>query len=208
MNMDEPEAFGVWLGRQLRRKGVSQSELAAELDVTRAAVSAWITGRAEPRMDKIQAIEAFLGLATGSTVSRDEAPDSAGAVGWYHRPAYADGGRELGNAAAFAFDSDLQVLAREATQNSLDERDDEGRPVRVRYQLHELTAERLHAFLEAVRWNDLLPHFEAAADRRQKVGRVLSGGLRDLQDTGSLLLLKGRCRKQIPAFLCREKHTA
>src|SRR5258708_25820505 len=85
--MAEPEAFGVWLGRQLRRKGLSQSELAVELDVTRAAVSAWITGRAEPRMDKIQAIEEFLGLATGSTASRDEAPDSPGVISWYHPPA-------------------------------------------------------------------------------------------------------------------------
>src|SRR4051794_19013891 len=110
--MDESEAFGAWLGRQLRRKEMSQSELAARLDVTRAAVSAWITGRAEPRMENIQAIEKILGLATGSTVTRDDTPDSAGVIGWYFRPAHADGGREMGNAAAFAFDSDLRVLAR------------------------------------------------------------------------------------------------
>lgn len=189
--MTEPEEFGAWLGRQLRRKGMSQSELAAELDVTRAAVSAWITGRAAPRMDKIQAIEEILGLATGSTVTRDETPDSTGLINWYYRPAHRDGGRELGNAAAFAFDSDLRVLAREATQNSLDERFDETRPVRVRYQLHELTGERLHGFLGAVRWNEqVIPHLEAAADRRQKVGRVIAGGLRDLQETGRLLLLR------------------
>jgi RNA polymerase primary sigma factor len=169
---------------------MSQSELAAQLDVTRAAVSAWITGRAEPRMDNIQAIEKILGLATGSTVTRDETPASAGVIGWYFRPAHADGGREMGNAAAFAFDSDLRVLAREATQNSLDERDDQARPVRVRYQLHELTGERMHGFLSALRWNELLPHFEAAADKKQKVGRVLAAGLRDLEDTGRLLLLR------------------
>ncbi len=186
----EPEEFGPWLGRQLRRKGISQSELAAELDVTRAAVSAWVTGRAEPRMDKIQAIEEILGLATGSTVTRDEAPDSAGAIQWYHRPAYADGGRELGNAAAFAFDSDLRVLAREATQNSLDERVDLKEPVRVRYQLHELTGERRHRFQEAIRWSDLQVHFQAAADRRQKVGRVLAAGLRELEESDRLLLLR------------------
>lgn len=190
VRVEESEAFGAWLGRQLRRKGMSQAELAAELDVTRAAVSAWITGRAEPRMDKIQAIEEILGLATGSSVTRGEAPDSAGNIEWYHRPAHTDGGRELGNAAAFAFDSDLAVLAREATQNSLDEHHDLSEPVRVRYILHELTGERLHRFLDALRWSDLQKHFEAAADRKQKVGRVLANGLQELRESGKLLLLR------------------
>src|SRR5688572_1240034 len=115
------EAFGAWLGRQLRSKGLSQAELAKELDVTRTTVSAWITGRAEPRLEKIELIERFLGLSSGASVNRSETPDSTNDIGWYHRPAHRDGGRELGNAAAYAFDSDLTVLAREATQNSLDE---------------------------------------------------------------------------------------
>ncbi|MBG0814841.1 helix-turn-helix transcriptional regulator [Planomonospora sp. ID82291] len=188
--MSEAEPFGAWLGRQLRRKGMSQADLAARLDVTRAAVSAWITGRAEPRLEKIQVIEEILGLTTGASVIRSEAPDSAGSIDWYHRPAYTDGGRELGNAAAFAFDSNLAVLAREATQNSIDEWHDRARPVRVRYVLHELTGERLYRFLDALRWNDLMKHFEAAADRRQKVGRVLANGLQELRESSSLLLLR------------------
>ncbi|MFD0851220.1 helix-turn-helix domain-containing protein [Actinomadura adrarensis] len=187
---EENTEFGPWLGRQLRRKGMSQAELAKELDVTRAAVSAWITGRAVPRVENIKEIERILGLASGSSMTGTELPDSFGAVDWHHRRAYADGGRELGNAAAFAFDSNLAVLAREATQNSLDERFDESRPVRVRYVLHEITGERLHRFLDTVRWKDLEPHFEAAADGRQKVGRVLRNGLRELRDSGSLLLLR------------------
>ncbi|GAB2812216.1 hypothetical protein GCM10022221_07160 [Actinocorallia aurea] len=187
---DEPEKFGAWLGRQLRRKGMSQVELATALDVTRAAVSAWITGRATPRPDKMQQIEDILNLAAGSTSTRSEAPDSTGAVSWSHRPAPQDGGRELGNAAAFAFDSDLAVLAREATQNSLDERHDPTEPVRVRFVLHELTGERTRSFLEAVQWNALRPHLDAAAKTGQKVGRVLADGLRDLRETERLLLLR------------------
>ncbi|MEV2272919.1 helix-turn-helix transcriptional regulator [Nonomuraea africana] len=186
----EPEALGLWLSRQLRRKGMSQSELAAELDVTRAAVSAWITGRAVPRVEKIRAIEELLGLAVGSSITRDETTDSSGSIAWHHRPAHADGGRELGNVAAFAFDSNLTVLAREATQNSLDERHEPNRPVRVRYILHEITGERLRRFQEALHWDDLVPHFEAAADKRQKVGRVLVNGLRELRERGSVLLLR------------------
>lgn len=186
----EAESFGAWLGRQLRSKGLSQAELAKELDVTRAAVSAWITGRAEPRLEKIELIERFLGLSSGASVNRSETPDSTNDIGWYHRPAHRDGGRELGNAAAYAFDSDLTVLAREATQNSLDERFDLNRPVRVRFTLHELTGERLHRFLETLRWDELHDHFEAAADSRSKTGRILSNGLRELREKGSLVLLR------------------
>ncbi|MBO3746192.1 helix-turn-helix transcriptional regulator [Streptosporangiaceae bacterium NEAU-GS5] len=182
--------FGIWLSRQLRRRGLSQSDLAVALDVTRAAVSAWITGRATPRFEKIQEIERVLHLATGSSATRDEAPDSAGSISWHHRPAHADGGRELGNAAAFAFDSDLAVLAREAAQNSLDERHDLSRPVRVRFILHEITGERLRRLQEALLWDELVPHLRAAADTGQKVGRVIANGLRDLKERGSLLLLR------------------
>ncbi|GII52667.1 hypothetical protein Pth03_10560 [Planotetraspora thailandica] len=186
----DPEAFGAWLGRQLRRKGMSQSDLATALDVTRAAVSAWITGRATPRIDKVKLIEEILDLAAGSSTTRDEAPESSGYVSWHHRLAHSDGGRELGNAAAFAFDSSLAITAREATQNSLDERHDGTRPVRMRFTLHEITGERLRRLQEAIRWDDLVPHLEAAGGSEQKVGRMLADGLHTLRETGKLLLLR------------------
>ncbi|OEV19723.1 hypothetical protein AN219_27675, partial [Streptomyces nanshensis] len=76
-----------------------------------------------------------------------------------------------------AFEADLEVLAREATQNSLDERDrSNDRPVDVRYTLHELSGEALDRFRSAIRWGDLRPHFEAAAAQDQKVGRVIGAG--------------------------------
>ena len=109
---------------------------------------------------------------------------------WYHRPAYADGGREFGNAAAFAFEADVEVLAREATQNSLDERLDRTRPVRVRYTLHELSGEHLVRFREAIGWDSLRPHYEAAAAQEQKVGRVIAEGLRDMNERDRLVLLR------------------
>ncbi|WP_162834821.1 sigma-70 family RNA polymerase sigma factor [Amycolatopsis circi] len=112
-------------------------------------------------------------------------------VRWYHRPGHDDGGREFGNAAAFAFEADLEVLAREATQNSLDERDRRNdRPVRVRYTLHELTGEALAGFCDAIRWNDLRPHYTAAAAQDQKVGRVISSGLREMIERDRLVLLR------------------
>ncbi|GGR35246.1 helix-turn-helix domain-containing protein [Streptomyces netropsis] len=188
--MSETNTFGAWLERQLQRKQVSQSQLAAALDVSRAAVSAWVNNRAMPRADKLRAIEQFLQLEPGATTAMGEPEPGGGAARWYHRKAHADGGREFGNAAAFAFDADLAILAREATQNSLDERLDQGRPVRVRYTLHELTGEYLSNFLEALHWSDLEAHYDAAAQHPQKVGRVLAEGLRRLRDTSSLLLLR------------------
>lgn len=123
---------------------------------------------------------------------QDDAP-SAGEnyPAWYHRPGHADGGRELGNAAAFAFDADVSVLARETCQNSLDERlTANGQPVQVRYTLHELTGETLARFRKAIQWSDLALHYEAAAAQEQKVGRVIDAGLRDMHEHDRLVLLR------------------
>ncbi|MDT0478289.1 transcriptional regulator, partial [Streptomyces sp. DSM 41014] len=111
-------------------------------------------------------------------------------ISWYHRPGHADGGREFGNAAAFAFEADVGVLAREATQNSLDDRLDLAPPGRVRSTLHELSGEALARFRDEIRWDDLLPHYEAAAQQDQKVGRMIAAGLSDMYDRDRLVLLR------------------
>ncbi|MFF9977601.1 transcriptional regulator [Streptomyces erythrochromogenes] len=130
-------------------------------------------------------------MAAKGTEFDGGAIDGRPSVRWYHRPGHDDGGREFGNAAAFAFEADLEVLAREATQNSLDERDKRNdRPVRVRYTLHELTGEALARFRNAVRWDDLQPHYEAAAAQDQKVGRVIKAGLREMVERDRLVLLR------------------
>lgn len=190
--MEDTEDFGVWLGRQLRRNGMSQAEFAKRLggSLTRAAVSAWVTGRAQPRTEMMVRIAEILETDVATLVTRDADAGAARPIGWYHRIAHHDGGREYGNAAAFAFDANLAVLAREVTQNSLDERLDPRRPVRVRFTLHELTGEHLHSFLSALKWDELEPHYTAAAKSRQKVGRVLTEGLRALREDSSLLLLR------------------
>lgn len=188
--MDGGEEFGPWLARQLRRLGISQAELAERVGLTRAAVSAWITGRAVPREETIRAIAAAIGTDLGTIHTRTTDAVSSRPISWYHRPAYADGGRDFGNAAAFAFEADVEVLAREATQNSLDERLDRTKPVRVRYTLHELTGESLASFREAIGWDDLYPHYEVAAAQEQKVGRVIAEGLRDMNERDRLVLLR------------------
>ncbi|MFD5915309.1 helix-turn-helix transcriptional regulator [Kitasatospora sp. NPDC058201] len=188
--MEDSEHFGTWLGRQLRRSGMSQAEFAEQLELTRAAVSAWVTGRAHPRPELMPRIAELLDTDVATVVTRDTDTGAVRPIRWHHRSAHQDGGREYGNAAAFAFDANLAVLAREATQNSLDERLDPTRPVRVRFTLHELTGEYRHSFLRALHWDKIEPHYDAAAQSRQKVGRVVAEGLRGLRDETSLLLLR------------------
>ncbi|WP_318210004.1 helix-turn-helix transcriptional regulator [Streptomyces sp. SJL17-1] len=188
--MEDGEDFGVWLGRQLRRSGLTQAEFAHGLGLTRAAVSAWVTGRAQPRAELMPRIASLLGTDTATVVIRDTDASSGLPIGWHHRLAHRDGGREYGNAAAFAFDAGLAVLARETVQNSLDERLDPTRPVRVRFTLHELTGETLNGFLNTLKWNEIEAHYAAASQSRQKVGRVLDEGLRAMREESSLLLLR------------------
>ncbi|GAA0650946.1 helix-turn-helix transcriptional regulator [Streptomyces sp. SBST2-5] len=191
--METGEEFGPWLARQLKLAGKTQAELAEELGLTRAAVSAWITGRSTPRPTVMADIAKALGTDVSTVHTRTTDTRSGLPLTWYHRPGYPDGGRDLGNAAAFAFDADVQVLARETCQNSLDERlTDNGRPVRVRYTLHELTGEALDAFRDAILWNELFPHYSAVSEiaGHQKVGRVVDAGVRDMYEKGRLVLLR------------------
>ncbi|MER5962421.1 helix-turn-helix transcriptional regulator [Streptomyces sp. NPDC002057] len=191
--METGEDFGPWLARQLRLSGRTQAELADELGLTRAAVSAWITKRSVPRPTVMVEIAKALGTDIGTVHARTTDTQVGLPVTWYHRPGYQDGGRDGGNAAAFAFDADVQVLARETCQNSLDERlVDNGRPVRVRYTIHELTGEMLDSFRRAILWDELQRHYAAVSERasNQKVGRVVDAGVRDMFEKGRLVLLR------------------
>ncbi|MGX1542854.1 helix-turn-helix domain-containing protein [Streptomyces adustus] len=191
--MEAGEEFGPWLSRQLKIAGKTQAELADELGLTRAAVSAWITKRSVPRPTVMGEIAKALGTDLGTVHTRTTDTQAGLPVTWYHRPGYQDGGRDGGNAAAFAFDADVQVLARETCQNSLDERlVANGRPVRVRYTLHELTGESLDAFRAAILWDELQPHYSAVSESaaHQKVGRVVDAGVRDMFEKGRLVLLR------------------
>ncbi|MEV7185609.1 helix-turn-helix transcriptional regulator [Kitasatospora sp. NPDC093102] len=190
--MKAAEDFGPWLARQLKNAGKTQTELAQELGKTRAAVSAWIVGRSVPRDETIREIAALLNTDLETIHTRSSDAQLGLPVSWYHRPAHADGGREYGNAAAFAFEADVSVLAREATQNSLDARLDPAEPVRVRYTLHYLSGEAVARFREAVDWEHLLPHYDAlTADGQQgKVSRTIAAGLRDMYQGKRLVLLR------------------
>ncbi|MFE7897452.1 helix-turn-helix transcriptional regulator [Streptomyces sp. NPDC057424] len=61
---EQGEAFGPWLGRQLRQAGMTQADLADRAGVPRATVSAWVTGRAEPREEAMAHIATTLATAS------------------------------------------------------------------------------------------------------------------------------------------------
>ncbi|MFC9998103.1 helix-turn-helix domain-containing protein [Nocardia sp. NPDC127526] len=190
MTYDAQGSFGSWLSSQLERANKSPAEFARDIGVTKAAVTAWIMGRSQPHADLEAEILTHFGAAAAPVATSDEAQFET-SVGWRFRPAHADGGREYGNAAIFAFDVDPDVLVREATQNSLDERVDPNRPVRVHYTLHELTGSHCEAFLRAMRWSELAGHYRSAATQsQQKVARSLNAALNDLDTQKSLLLLR------------------
>ncbi|MFJ3229509.1 helix-turn-helix domain-containing protein [Streptomyces sp. NPDC086787] len=182
--------FNEWLGDMLVQRGMSQKRLAELTGVTGAAVNGWVNGRSEPRYEKIAAIAAALDVDIEDAVSRRTPLAASNDVKWVFRVAPEDGGREGGNAATFAFSPSLDVLAREATQNSLDEQLPGSAPVIVRYTLHELTGRHLQDFMTALDWDSIERHISAAADVRQKVGRVLRDGLQELERTERLVLLR------------------
>ncbi|KIF78911.1 DNA-binding protein [Streptomyces sp. 150FB] len=185
--------FGRWLAERMQGKGTDESELAHLLGEQQVMIEDWLEFRSVPDSDVLSRVREILGVGDEVGQGTLVGPESQGepAVVWYHRPEHDDGGREFGNAAAFAFEADLEVMAREATQNSLDERDRRNdRPVRIRYTLHELTGDTLARFRTAIRWHDLEPHYKAAAAQDQKVGRVIGAGLREMFERDRLILLR------------------
>jgi transcriptional regulator with XRE-family HTH domain len=59
--VDDRGTLGERIARFRKKRGLSQDELASELDVTRSIVSAWENDRRRPRRDKLAALDAALG---------------------------------------------------------------------------------------------------------------------------------------------------
>ncbi|MGW6944139.1 helix-turn-helix transcriptional regulator [Streptomyces xanthophaeus] len=185
-----PKDFADWLAYMLGLRGMSQKDLADAVGVTPAAVNGWVNARATPRSEKMLAIAAALEVTALDALHHRTPTSASDALEWIFRAAPEDGGREGGSAAGFAFAASLDVLAREATQNSIDERLPDGPPVDSGYTLHELSGAHLVDFLDAVGWATVEEHIIAAADPGQKVGRVLRDGLEHLRSEKRLVLLR------------------
>jgi hypothetical protein len=94
---------------------------------------------------------------------------------WIFDPVPPSGARKGGLANAQVFEPTVDSLIRESLQNARDQRAGED-PVNVRIALREISGQTLSSFLEAVSWEELRPHVEAAADSG---GITISGRLRE-----------------------------
>lgn len=184
----------------LRTRQLTQAVVAEALGVSAAAASAWATGEKRPSSTNIEGLASVLGVSAswlqfgaGEGPTADPALERSSyqsSVRWYHRDAPRDLGREMGNAAGFAFEADLHTLARETGQNSLDEPADGEQTVRLVYDVIELVGGDLDRFLDALQFDVVRPHLESAAEGDQKANQVIAAGLRRLDDDDQLLLVR------------------
>lgn len=194
------EQFKERLNAAMTRAGFNQSRLAQELGISAAAVSAWCKGTKQPstvhiaRLAGILSVDVdFLVLGSG-TVGRDldgERDVYMGDMRWYFRPEPPDGGRDYGNAAGFAFHEGLRTLARECGQNTSDAKNDTEPTALLEFTVIEATGEPVEAFKRAIRWDDLRPHLEAAAEHvdRAQTAQSIRPAI-DMIDSGRLHLLR------------------
>lgn len=189
------------LDAELNSQGKTQAALAAAVGVSSATVSQWRSGAKTPSTTNLGKIATFLGVspawlqygelaAAGPLVDQKQRDAYQADCRWYHRPAPKDAGRELGNAAGFAFTGGLATLARETGQNIMDEAKPGQSTVEARYTLVELSGARLASFLDAIRFGDLRPHLDAASQSMQKVATVIAKGLEVLDADRRLVLLR------------------
>ncbi len=191
------------LDQELSRQGKTQAELAKAVGVSAATVSQWRSGTKTPSTSNITKIARWLGrdpwwlhygeatLSAQLPVDRRQREAYRAECVWHHRLGPPDEGRELGNAAGFAFTGGLETLARETGQNVLDEAKPGQATVEARYTVIELSGPPLDSFLSAIRFEtDLRKHLSAAADSRQKVAKVIARGLELLDTDRRLILLR------------------
>jgi transcriptional regulator with XRE-family HTH domain len=186
----------------LELRAMNQAELAGKVGASSPAVSAWVSGKKRPTAENVTAIAAALGVTpawlqfgTGPGPSPDEAGERAdyqSDLRWYWQPTPPDQQRVLGDAAGHAFELRPKTIARETGQNILDERLEGEQTVEAEYTVIELEDGDADAFLSALAFHsELCPHLEAcAADQKRKHAAVISSGLKQLEATGRLRLLR------------------
>ena len=189
------------LTETMNRMGVSQAALAEHLEVSAASVSSWCSGAKQPQVDRLAAMAEFLSVSPGylqfgegarprldERVLQPLREKYRSELEWYWRPAPRDRGREFGNAAAYAFETDIATLARESAQNISDERLSTAPSVQARYTVSELSGRHLADFLDAIKFDAIRPHLESARTTNRKAGSVIDRGLEELDDDRLVLI--------------------
>lgn len=196
----------------LRDQGMTVSELAEHLGVSRGFVSQWLNQHRDVPVKYVDDIVSHLrvdrgwltGGGTESTSASDtdeearvtedassrDVPVRDGA--WSFRPAPPDGGRDYGSANIWTLPADLETLVRETGQNSLDHVAQPGGQVHMRFSVIELTkgSREYEAFSESVHFDALREHLEEASKTKSKLATRLKGGVKRLERAEKLRLLR------------------
>lgn len=192
--MSKAKKVAARLLEALEASGLKQSDLASRLGLSRAIVSQWASGDKEIPQERYDQIAAALkvdrNFLTGAYVAPVVPSDDVRQVVWTFRPAPIDGGRDYGNSNIFGTPPDIKTLVRETGQNSKDQRLHD--KVHIRYhfiELHKNSAPYL-AFLQAIRFEELRQHIEAAGKTGQRRGNQLRAALQRLEESDHLYLLR------------------
>jgi RNA polymerase primary sigma factor len=192
------DTFRQRLAAALEVAEISKQALAERIGQPPSAVSNWLSGARAPSPEAVERLATGLDvgrkwLANGTgpmpVALRDRELAELSKVRWAARPVPEDGARTGGNPALFAIRPTLQVLIREALQNSTDVRLDGG-PATVDVRLLGLTGDARAAFLEALRWKVLRGHLKASVEAAedQQIATALREGL-EIDRGGELLVL-------------------
>jgi transcriptional regulator with XRE-family HTH domain len=189
------------LTASMERVGLTQAQLARDLGISAASISAWCAGSKRPNTENLIALATVLGVSPGylqfgdaqrvvdERVLAEQRSRYTEQLRWYWRPAPRDQGREFGNAAGYAFETSIPILTRESGQNIADAKLVTAATVEARYTVIELDGAHLERFLEHLRFDQLRPHLEAAAGHA-KAGPVIKRGLEQIDEEGRLLLFR------------------
>lgn len=71
------QTFGENLERFIERKGISKSDFAIEMGVTKGAVSQWCSGRSAPSADKAKEIADFFGVKVSDLTEKQTTPNAS-----------------------------------------------------------------------------------------------------------------------------------
>lgn len=106
---------------------------------------------------------------------------------WFFYKGAPSAPRYGGDPTKHAVDRNTKTFVREVLQNSNDQGLDNDYPVEVRFEFTVLSGDELRTFEEAARWDDLVPHLEAVAERDR--GRGYEQFLEQWKEEDELLLL-------------------
>lgn len=197
--MAEDQDVSTRLKLRMAQLGISQTQLAASLDVSAATVSQWLAAKKSPSKDNLEQAAAallcapeWLAYGAGDAPAVDMEAQRAeyeGRTGWRFRNAPPDGGRDYGNANVWAFDPSISTMVRDVLQNCRDAELSPGAPVGVTFRIIRLRGSQLDAFKKAVRWEEVIRHLKASAKIDQRLGRLIRHHLKRMETRDELLLL-------------------